>query len=88
MKLYTERQMREMFRMGLAHSINENGALGQFAPIELPIELTALNAHLKWLKKELQRVIDDGESESWVYAYKRAIKNAESLIEKYNNEQQ
>jgi hypothetical protein len=36
MKLYTERQMKEMFRMGLAHSINEDGALGQFAPIELP----------------------------------------------------
>ena len=36
MKLYTERQMKEIFRMGLAHSINENGALAQFAPIELP----------------------------------------------------
>ena len=36
MKLYTERQMKEMFRMGLANSINEDGALGQFAPIELP----------------------------------------------------
>lgn len=50
-------------------------------------ETTALNQHLKWLKKELKRVIDDGESESWVYAYKIAIKNAESLIEKYENEQ-
>lgn len=36
MKLYTERQMKEMFRMGLANSINEDGALGQFTPIELP----------------------------------------------------
>ena len=36
MKLYTERQMKEMFRMGLAHSTNEDGALEQFAPIELP----------------------------------------------------
>lgn len=45
-------------------------------------QTTALNQHLKWLKKELKRVIDDGESESWVYAYKRAIKNAESMLEK------
>jgi hypothetical protein len=36
MKLYTERQMKEMFRMGLAHSTNEDGALEQFAHIELP----------------------------------------------------
>ena len=36
MKLYTERQMKEMFRMGLANSINEDGALYPFAPIELP----------------------------------------------------
>jgi hypothetical protein len=36
MKLYTERQMKEMFRMGLANSINEDGALEQFAPIEPP----------------------------------------------------
>lgn len=28
--------MKEMFRMGLAHSINEDGALEQFTPIELP----------------------------------------------------
>ena len=42
---------------------------------------TALNEHLEWLKKELKRVIDDGESESWVYAYKRAIKNAKSMLE-------
>lgn len=51
-------------------------------------QTTIINEHLEWLKKELKRVIDDGESESWVYAYKRAIKNAESLIEKYKNEQQ
>ena len=36
MKLYTERQMKEMFRMGLAQSINEDGALYQFAAIEPP----------------------------------------------------
>lgn len=51
-------------------------------------QTTALDDHLIWLRKQLQNAIDDGESESWVYAYKRAIKNAESLIEKYENEQQ
>jgi hypothetical protein len=45
-------------------------------------QTTALNEHLKWLKKELQTVIDDGESITWIYAYQLAIKNAESLIEK------
>ena len=45
-------------------------------------QTTALNQHLKWLKKELKRVIDDGESLTWIYAYQLAIKNAESLIEK------
>ena len=51
-------------------------------------QTTALDDHLIWLRKQLQNAIDDGESESWVYAYQRAIKNAESLIEKYENEQQ
>jgi hypothetical protein len=45
-------------------------------------QTTALNQHLKWLKKELKRVIDDGESLTCIYAYQLAIKNAESLIEK------
>ena len=36
MKLYTERQMREMFRMGFNRSVNEDGALYQLTPIELP----------------------------------------------------
>jgi hypothetical protein len=46
-------------------------------------ELTALNEHLEWLQKELQKVIDEGESESWVFAYRLSIKNAKSIIEKY-----
>ena len=51
-------------------------------------QTTALNQHLKWLKEQLQQCIDEGYSESWIFAYQRAIKNAESLIEKYENEQQ
>ena len=51
-------------------------------------QTTALNEHLEWLKKELQTVIDDGESIIWIYAYQLAIKNAESIIKKYKNEQQ
>jgi hypothetical protein len=54
-------------------------------------ELTALNEHLEWLQKELQKVIDEGQSQSWVFAYRLAIKNAKSIIEKYKevtNEQQ
>jgi hypothetical protein len=48
MKLYTERQMKEMFRMGLAHSINEDGALGQFSPIELPSDEEIKDASIKY----------------------------------------
>ena len=47
MKLYTERQMKEMFRMGLANSINEDGALGQFSPIELPSDEEIRNISIK-----------------------------------------
>ncbi len=50
-------------------------------------QTTALNEHLEWLKERLQQGIDDGYSETWIFAYQIAIKNAESLIEKYNNEQ-
>jgi hypothetical protein len=48
MKLYTERQMKEMFRMGLAHSTNEDGALGQFSPIELPSDEEIKDASIKY----------------------------------------
>lgn len=51
-------------------------------------QTTALNEHLEWLKEQLQQGIDDGYSETWIFAYQIAIKNAESLIEKYDNEQQ
>ena len=70
MKLYTERQMKEMFRMGLANSINEDGALGQFAPIELPSDeeigqefkhgsenwevRQALEVGAKWMRDKIQ----------------------------------
>ena len=67
MKLYTERQMKEMFRMGLANSINEDGALGQFAPIELPSDEEIVNKALeiqwsntlfkdgaKWMRDKIQ----------------------------------
>ena len=49
-------------------------------------QLTAMQEHLDWLKEQLQQCIDDGYSESWIYAYQRAITNAESIIKKYNNE--
>ena len=45
-------------------------------------QTTALSQHLKWLKKELKRVIDDGESITWIYAYQLAIKNAEKMLKK------
>ena len=48
----------------------------------------ALSQHLEWLKEQLQQGIDYGYSETWIFAYQIAIKNAESLIEKYDNEQQ
>jgi hypothetical protein len=51
-------------------------------------QLNALSQHLEWLKEQLQQGIDDGYSETWIFAYQIAIKNAESLIEKYDNEQQ
>ena len=70
MKLYTERQMKEMFRIGWAHSINEDGALNQFAPIELPTDedeekdafkLTknlqqhmGFNIGVKWIRDKIQ----------------------------------
>ena len=45
-------------------------------------QTTALNEHLEWLKEQLQQGIDDGYSETWIFAYQIAIKHAESLIEK------
>jgi len=41
-----------------------------------------MQEHIAWLKKQLQQCIDDGYSESWVYAYQLAIDNAESMLEK------
>lgn len=55
MKLYTERQMKEMFRMGLAHSTNEDGALEQFAPIELPSD-EEVDREIEWLDNPLERL--------------------------------
>ena len=43
---------------------------------------TALQDHITWLKEQLQQCIDDGYSSSWIYAYKLAIGNAESMLEK------
>jgi len=43
---------------------------------------TAVQEHIEWLKEQLQQCIDDGYSSSWIYAYKLAIDNAESLLKK------
>ena len=43
---------------------------------------TAMQEHIAWLKKQLQQCIDDGYSESWIYAYQLAIDNAESMLDK------
>ena len=42
---------------------------------------TAMQEHIAWLKKQLQECIDEGYSESWIYAYQLAIDNAESMLE-------
>jgi hypothetical protein len=42
---------------------------------------TAMQEHIAWLKEQLQQCIDDGYSESWIYAYQLAIDNAESMLE-------
>jgi hypothetical protein len=43
---------------------------------------TAMQEHIAWLKEQLQQCIDDGYSESWIFAYELAIDNAESMLEK------
>jgi hypothetical protein len=43
---------------------------------------TAVQEHITWLKEQLQECIDDGESESWIFAYKRAIKHGVIMLEK------
>ena len=43
---------------------------------------TAVQEHIEWLKEQLQGCIDDGESESWIFAYKRAIKHGVIMLEK------
>jgi hypothetical protein len=43
---------------------------------------TAVEEHIEWLKEQLQGCIDDGESESWIFAYKRAIKHGVIMLEK------
>lgn len=40
-----------------------------------------MQEHIAWLKEQLQQCIDDGYSESWIYAYQLAIDNAESMLE-------
>jgi hypothetical protein len=42
---------------------------------------TAMQEHIAWLKEQLQECIDEGYSESWIYAYQLAIDNAESMLE-------
>jgi hypothetical protein len=42
---------------------------------------TAMQEHIAWLKEQLQEYIDEGYSESWIFAYKRAIRHAESMLE-------
>ena len=43
---------------------------------------TAVQEHIAWLKEQLQQCIDEGKSESWIFAYKKAIKHAESMLNK------
>ena len=43
---------------------------------------TAVKEHIAWLKEQLQQCIDDGYSESWIFAYKKAIKHAELMLNK------
>ena len=73
MKLYTERQMKEMFRMGLAHSTNEDGALEQFAPIELPSD------------EEIQK---ESLQSDFDYTFRWGAKWMRDKIQGGNNEQQ
>lgn len=40
-----------------------------------------MQEHIAWLKQQLQECIDEGYSESWIYAYQLAIDNAESMLE-------
>lgn len=40
-----------------------------------------MQEHIAWLKEQLQECIDEGYSESWIYAYQLAIDNAESMLE-------
>lgn len=94
MKTITDDLIEKFIEVGLINlqSIDQVRSLemirAEFKEIEKnDQQQSSLAEHLEWLKQELQRVIDDGESESWVYAYQRAIKNAESLIKKYNDEQ-
>jgi hypothetical protein len=42
---------------------------------------TAVQEHIAWLKEQLQECIDEGYSESWISAYKLAIKHAELMLD-------
>jgi RNase P protein component len=44
-------------------------------------ELTAMQEHIAWLKKQIQECIDNGDSISWIYAYEVAIKHAEIMLD-------
>jgi len=43
---------------------------------------TAVEEHIAWLKEQLQQCIDDGDSESWIFAYQKAIKHGVIMLEK------
>ena len=40
-----------------------------------------MQEHIAWLKEQLQECIDEGYSESWISAYKLAMKHAELMLE-------
>lgn len=86
MKLYTEAEIISAYEKAELCHLRLESFIELMTPIELPSELTALNEHLGWLKEALQNVIYEGYSESWIYAYQLAIKNAESTIKKYTHE--
>ena len=74
--------MKEMFRMGLAHSINEDGALEQFTPIELPSdeEIGTIAMALYGFKAtSIKEVLE-------YKAFKRGAKMVISKIQGGNNE--
>jgi len=41
---------------------------------------TPMQQHIEWLNHQLQQCIQDGDSESWIFAYNRSIKHAEAML--------